>query len=115
MKHKNETRREQISEINSLRKEVDRLSRHNRQLTDENREIRIQLAKQETQPLKDSREITMNAKRTQLENLCLYGIDHFCDGAPNRSVDVSDYLPPCPDYKYCTIRQRHIFKTKGEG
>lgn len=115
MKQKNETRKEQISEINQLRKEVDRLSRQNRQLTDENREIRIQLAKQETQPLKDSGEITMNAKRTQLENLCLYGIDHFCDGSPNRSEDVSDYLPRCPDYAYCMIRKKHVFKLKGEG
>ena len=51
-------------------------------------------------------------KKKQLEKECLYGLKHFCDGTPNRSmVNTDKPKPPCTKYRSCTIRKVKIFKT----
>ena len=111
MKQKNETRKEQISELNDLRKEVDRLSRYCRKLEDENTDLAVRLSKYETKPIEETGKISFEKKKLLLNRMCLYGVTHFCDGTPN---GIGEYRPPCPDYEYCTIRQKHVYKPKGE-
>ena len=106
--------KEEIDELNRLRKEVDRLSRQQQQLEKDNALLRLRISKYEPKVPEESGEITHSNKLRLLTTLCRYGFGHFCDGTPNRSEGVQDYLATCPDYEYCTIRQKHVYKPKGE-
>lgn len=49
-------------------------------------------------------------KQHQLEYACKYGLSHFCDGKPNKSVDeYAKPKPPCPKYYFCNIRKISIY------
>ncbi len=107
-------RSKEVDELNCLRKEVDRLSRRNQKLETENVELRLKVSKYIKDPIEETNEITHATKLNLLTRICRYGLSHFCDGTPNKSEGVQDYLAPCPDYEYCTIRQKHVYKPKGE-
>ena len=50
-----------------------------------------------------------------LESNCIYGLEHFCDGTPNKSVDENTIpKPPCPNFTKCEIRRVKVFKTLKE-
>jgi hypothetical protein len=55
-------------------------------------------------------------KLERIERECIYGLEYFCDGKPNKSVLETDVLkPPCPNFAKCKIRRVQIFKPlKGE-
>ena len=105
---------EEIDELNRLRKEVDRLSRRNQKLEAENVELTLKVSKYINEPIEETNEITHATKLNLLTRICKYGLGHFCDGTPNKSGGEQEYLPPCPDYEYCTIRRKRVYKPKGE-
>ena len=54
-------------------------------------------------------------KHLLLARECTYGLTHFCDGTPNKSIDGR--LKPrsrCPDYPSCKIRKQSIYDEKGD-
>lgn len=60
------------------------------------------------------------SKQKDIEEACVYGFAHFCDGKPNTSADGVDKntepKPKCPEYHKCEIRKRSIFdKSWGRG
>lgn len=49
-------------------------------------------------------------KRHTLEWACKYGLTHFCDGTPNKSIDeYAKPKPVCPKYYRCEIREKSIY------
>ena len=57
---------------------------------------------------------TLQARFTNKQLLiareCKYGLTHFCDGTPNKSVDDRTRTKPrCPDYCRCKIRKQSIY------
>jgi hypothetical protein len=49
-------------------------------------------------------------KQHQLEYACKYGLTHFCDGKPNKSVDEhATPKPRCPKYWFCDLRKHSIY------
>ena len=49
-------------------------------------------------------------KYAKLERDCQYGLTHFCDGTPNKSVDEQAQPKPiCPKYHCCEIRRHSVF------
>lgn len=52
----------------------------------------------------------MVAKLQSLERNCFYGLTHFCDGTPNKSVDEhAKTKPTCPNYYDCYLRRQSLF------
>lgn len=51
-------------------------------------------------------------KRKKLMEQCYYGLEFFCDGTPNKSVDNHNTTPrpPCPNRLDCEICKEKIFK-----
>ena len=50
-------------------------------------------------------------KQGEIDLLCLYGWEHFCDGKPNKSVNENATpRKPCPHFKDCEIRKNSLFK-----
>ena len=49
-------------------------------------------------------------KQQVLAKECRYGLCHFCDGTPNKSIDERlKKKEHCPDYFRCKIRKHSIF------
>ena len=50
-------------------------------------------------------------KREDIENRCIYGLEYFCDGTPNKSENENDKPRNiCPIYNNCGIRKHSIFE-----
>lgn len=50
-------------------------------------------------------------KREDIEERCIYGFDHFCDGTPNISVNPhGTHKRACPMSKCCEIKKHSIFE-----
>ena len=85
------------------------LEERNASLEREVAELRLRLSVYEPQELEEG-DITFEGKKSQIERLCIYGFSHFCDGSPNKSEGVHSHKDPCPNYAYCPIRQKRVFK-----
>ena len=85
------------------------LEERNASLEREVAELRLRLSVYEPQELEEG-EISFEGKKHMIKKLCIYGFSHFCDGSPNKSEDVHTYKKPCPNYTYCPIRQKRVFK-----
>lgn len=56
----------------------------------------------------------LTTKLYHLEYACKYGLTHFCDGKPNKSVDEhAKPKPRCPNYYHCELRNLSIFDSEG--
>lgn len=52
----------------------------------------------------------LSSKFFHLQYACKYGLTHFCDGKPNKSVDEhAKPKPRCPNYYHCDIRKHSIY------
>lgn len=55
-------------------------------------------------------------KKKDIEDGCLYGMEYFCDGTPNKSVFDTDIRKPiCPIYQDCAIKSKKVFETSKGG
>ena len=59
---------------------------------------------------RDPLQARISIKRMALERECVYGLEHFCDGTPNKSVNAyAKPKPPCEKYHCCKFRKHSVF------
>lgn len=85
------------------------LEERNASLEREVAELRLRLSVYEPQELEEG-DTTFEGKKSLIKHLCIYGFSHFCDGTPSCAGNESKRKPPCPNYTYCPIRQKRVFK-----